>query len=200
MRKLHYAILIVLFTLAVSVSAFAQAAGAPKIGFINSDYFYDEQGGITKLVTATKQLDTEFAAQIKALQDGGARLQAIAKELDTMQKLPAAQFNQTAYSAKNAEGESLQRELTFKKTELETAVKKRREQLVAPISKDIGNGINEFAVKKGYGAILDTGKLADAGAVLYLADLSDATKEFIVFYNARPAPAAATAPAAKPKP
>src|SRR5438477_12591296 len=104
MRKLHPAIFTVLFTLAFSISAFAQAAATQKIGFINSDSFYDEQGGITKLVNATKQLDTEFAAQIKALQDGGARLQAIAKELDTMQKLPAAQLDQTAYSAKNAEG------------------------------------------------------------------------------------------------
>lgn len=188
MTKFRLAIFTFLFIFAVSVSALAQVAPKAgfKVGFIDSGAFYDDKLGITRLVGATKQLDTEFAVRIKELQDGGARLQTISKDLENMQKLPQAQFRQAEYTAKQEEGERLQRELTYKKTDLESAVNKRREQLVGPISKDIGNGINDYAKKNGYGVILDISKLADAAAVLYFADAADSTKDFIIFYNARP--------------
>ncbi len=181
----------VFFIILISISVFAQVQPAPKIVLINTEAFYDEKAGITKLVTATKQLDAEFAARIKELQDGGTRLQTIAKDLENMQKLPAAQFNQVSFNTKRDEGERLQRELNYKKTELEAAIAKRREVLVAPISRDIGKGIDEFSKKNGYGAIFDVSKLAESGILLFLADSADVTKEFITFYNARPATAVA---------
>ena len=55
------------FMMCVSAS-FAQIAPA-RIALINTDTFYDQKIGITKLVVANKQLDSEFATQIKALQD-----------------------------------------------------------------------------------------------------------------------------------
>ena len=174
-----------------AISALAQVPAAPpKIAFINTEAFYDDKAGITKLVTATKQLDAEFATQIKALEDGNTKLQGIAKELETMQKLPQAQFNQVAYTQKQDEGERLQRELTYKKTELESAYGKRRDALIGPISQDIGKGIDEFSKKNGYGVVLDISKLAQA--LLYFGETAEVTKEFITFYNARPA--AATTP------
>jgi Skp family chaperone for outer membrane proteins len=171
----------------LTISALAQVPAAPpKVAFIDSGAFYDDKVGITKLINASKQLDTEFAARVKELQDGGTKLQTIAKDLETMQKLPQPQFNQAAYTSKQEEGERLQRELNYKKTDLETAIKKRREALLNPISSDIGKAIDEYAKKNGYGIILDIGKFAEAGAVLYFAETADATKDFIVFYNARP--------------
>jgi Skp family chaperone for outer membrane proteins len=194
MSKFRFATFAFLFALVASVSTLAQTSPSPKVGYINSDAFYDEKIGITKLIAANKQLDTEFSVRIKELQDMNARLQAIAKELENMQKLPAAQFNQVAFNTKKEEGESLQRQLNYKKTELENAVTKRRAQLVAPINKDIGNGIDEFAKKNGYGVIFDMSKMIEAGTVLYFAEAADATKDFIIFYNARVAakPAAVT--------
>lgn len=183
------------FLLAISAIAQTQPASV-KIVFMNTDVFYDEKSGILKLVNASKQLNNEFAAQIKALDDGGIKLQGIAKEIETMQKLPSAQFNQTAYNNKQEEGEKLQRELQYKKTELETALNKRRAALIAPISRDIGSAITEFSKKNGYGVVFDVAKLDSAGALLFLAEAADVTKEFITFYNARPA-AATTAPPVK---
>jgi Skp family chaperone for outer membrane proteins len=171
------------------VSAMAQAA-APKIAFIDTDAFYDEKVGITKLVNANKQLNTEFAARIKELEDGNTKLQGIAAELQTMQKLPQSQFNQVAFNTKQDEGERLQRELNYKKTDVETAITSRRTALITPISQDISKAMDEYAKKNGYGVILDIGKFADAGAVLFFAEAADATKDFINFYNARPATAA----------
>ncbi len=171
-------------------ASFAQMAPA-KIALINTDSFYDEKAGITKLVTANKQLDSEFATRIKSLQDGGKKLQAIAQELSNLQKLPPAQFNQTAYNTKREEGERLERELKYQKTDLDDAVNKRRKILITPISSDIGNAITEFGRKNGFGAILDVNKLGESGTLLFLAETGDVTKEFIVYYNARRTPAAA---------
>ena len=178
--------------LLLAISAFAQAQPASvKIVFINTNAFYEEKLGITKLVNANKQLDTEFGARMKELQDGNTKLQTIANDLQNMQKLPQQQFNQTAFNTKQDEGEKLQRELNYKKTELETAVNKRRTVLIGPISQDIGKAMDEFAKKNGYGVILDVAKLDDAGAILVLTEAADVTKEFITFYNARPVTATA---------
>jgi len=175
------------------VSAFGQVpVAAPKIVLINTDAFYDEKTGITKLIAANKKLDLEFAARLKALQDGNTRLQAIAKELDVQRGLPAAQFNQTAFNTKTEEGEALQRKLNFDKTDLESDVNRRRQVLVGPVSEDIGKGITEFSKRNGYGAVFDISKLAESGVLLFLADAANVTKEFIAFYNARPSTVATT--------
>ena len=186
MKKISLLVGFGFLTVLFSISAFAQMPGV-KIALINSESFFDDKVGITKLVSANKQLEAEFAVRVKELQDGNTRLKAIAKQLDDMQKLPAAQFNQTFYTAKQEESERLQRELSYKKTDVESALASRRAILVTPVSQDIGRGIDEFGKKNGYGAIFDVAKLADAGALLFLAESGDATKEFIIFYNTRPA-------------
>lgn len=174
-----------------ALSALAQIpVSPPKIAFIDTGAFYDEKVGITKLVNANKQIDTEFAARIKELQDGGTKLQSIVKELDTMQKLPSAQFSQAAYVAKRDEAERLERDLNYKKTDLEAAINKRRNVLISPISQDIGKAIEEYAKKNGYGVVLDISKLGEVNTVLYFAETADTTKDFITFYNARPVAAA----------
>jgi hypothetical protein len=59
---------------------------------------------------------------------------------------------------------------------------------------DIGKAINDYATQKGYALMLDLAKMADAGMVLSMdASKIDVTKDFIAFYNARPAGTATTA-------
>ena len=58
---------------------------------------------------------------------------------------------------------------------------------------DIGKALDEFAKKNGYSLILDGAKLDGAGLILAFDEKSEVTKEFITFYNARPATAATTA-------
>jgi hypothetical protein len=53
---------------------------------------------------------------------------------------------------------------------------------------DIMKAIGEFTKQKGYGLILDAAKLDSAGVILGWDEAKvDVTKEFITFYNARPA-------------
>lgn len=187
MKRFKAPLAMAFFAVLFAVPVLAQVQPAVKIGLINTDTFYDEKAGVTKLVSATKQLNGEFAAQVKDLQDGNTRLQGIATELDRLRKLPNDQANQTAISNKQEEGTKLQSDLEYKKANLESAVAKRREVLVAPISQDIGKAIDDFAKKSGFGAVFDVAKLADNGVLLFMADGADVTKEFIIFYNARPA-------------
>lgn len=168
------------------ISAFAQAPASPKIAFIDPAAFSNEKTGITKYVNAYKQLDNEFAAQIKAQKDGNAKLEAIAKELGDMLKLPANQYDDAAYQKKRADHGQLEIDQISKGKALETAIDKRRKALFDPINQDVWKAIDDYAKKNGYGVILDFGKLAEAGAVLYFAPAADATADFIAFYNARP--------------
>ncbi|MEP6786889.1 MAG: OmpH family outer membrane protein [Acidobacteriota bacterium] len=186
MKRFSSPIAIAFFAVLFAVPAFAQVQPAVKIGLIDTGSFYDVKTGITKLVAANKQLESEFAAQVKDLQDGNTRLKGITTELERLQKLGDV-GSQTAFTNKRDEGERLQRELEYKKTTLEAAVAKRREILVGPVSQDIGKGIDDFAKKNGFGAVFDVNKLAENGVLLFLADNADVTKEFIAFYNARTA-------------
>ena len=104
-----------------------------------------------------------------------------------MEQLPPGQINPNTYTAKREEGEKLQRELVYKKEDLERALAKRREVVILPITRDIGKVMEEFAMKNGIGSILDSSKFYDNGALLFLANTSDITKDFIAFYNAKPA-------------
>lgn len=192
MKKFRFASLAFFIVAVFSAAAFAQIAPAAKIGFINSEAFYDEKAGVMRLVNALKQLEREFAVKNQELNTLNTRLGAIATELQNMQKLPAAQFNQTAFNAKREEGESVKREFDYKKTVAENDVAKRRNVLISPISQEIGKAIDEYAKKNGFSVILDPSKLSEA--MLHYAEGADSTKDFITFFNAKTpaAPAAAT--------
>lgn len=175
-----------------SPRAIQSGPAVPKIAFVNSEAFYDEKVGITRLVNALKQLEREFAPKNQELTGMNTRLATIATELRNLQNVPPAQFNQATYNAKREEGENLKRKFDYEKTEAENAAAKRRSALVGPISSEIGNAMDEYAKKNGYTVILDPSKLTEA--MLFYSPAADSTKDFITFFNAKTAaaPGAAT--------
>ena len=175
-----------------SISVLAQTA-PPKSVLINTAAFYDEKTGITKLVKAAKDVEAEFAVEIKALRDNNAKLQAIATEIEGLQKQPDTPATRSAIAGKQEQGSDLQRNVEYNKADLEAKINKAREAKIGPISYDIGKAIAEFGKKNGYGAIFDASKLEESGALLFVADSVDITKDFISYYNAR----AASVPVAK---
>ncbi|HVF48145.1 MAG TPA: OmpH family outer membrane protein [Pyrinomonadaceae bacterium] len=181
MLRLRYSGSIFVIVVSLSYAVVAQTA-PPKSVLLNTAAFYDEKAGISKLVRAEKQINTEFAKDIKALQDDNAKLASIASELE---KQPVTSANQAAVLARKEEGERLQRKLPYDKADLEAKINKRRATLIGPITFDIGKAISEFGRKNGYGAIFDASKLAESGALLFVGDSTDVTKDFIAFYNAR---------------
>jgi Skp family chaperone for outer membrane proteins len=134
---------------------------------------------------------------VTELQGIQTRIQSIAAEIQKMTGNTAVPVDQKALAAKQDEGQRLQREGEFKKKEYDAAVERRSNELLGPISADISRAIQDFAKARGYTVILDIDRLGQAGAILSLDPSANVTKEFITFYNMRPA-AAATATATKP--
>ena len=74
-------------------------------------------------------------------------------------------------------------------------VQKRSAEVLGPIQSDIFKALQEWAKTKGYIAILDLAALANdnINAIVAFDRSADITKEFVTFYNLRPAPTATTA-------
>ena len=173
------------FVALFAFSAFAQ--GVTKIGFVESNAFGDDKEGIRKFVNAQTAVDNEFKAKFTELDNMAKRMTTLSDEIAKMGQNPAVPVDQKAYLAKQNEGVKLQKDYNFKKDDYETAYKNRLEEMTRPISIDIGKAVQDFAKQKGYTAILDLSALVQAGAVLSLDPTANLTKEFIAYYNTRPA-------------
>jgi len=183
------------FVVMLGTAALAQAP-AGKIGWVETGAFVDEKEGILKFINAYKTLETEAKPRVAELNTLQTRIQTIANDIEKMTSNPAIPVDQKAAVAKREEGEKLAREFEFKKKEYEAWTQKRGNEVVGPVQADIGKALGEFGKLKGYMVIFDVDKLAQAGAIVHLDPAANITKEFVTFYNARPA-AAATAIAPK---
>jgi Skp family chaperone for outer membrane proteins len=107
--------------------------------------------------------------------------------------------NATAVAAKQDEGEKLQRDFEYKQKDAQAAFTKRRQELVGPIFDQIGRALDEYAKQKGFTVIIDISALGQQNApspILLLDPSVNITKDFITYFNSRPA---TTATAAAPK-
>ncbi len=183
-----------------AVSAFGQttvpAVTQPaKIVVINTAQFDATTGGITKYSAARSALENEFKPTYTEIQTLATRYQTLAGEIENSRKAnPAVPINQQALQTKADEAQSI--EVRIKRLQEDGKIKfeKREQQVMGPILQDIGRAMDDFAKQKGFALILDAAKLEGAGLILAV-DLPkvDVTKEFITFYNARPATTATTA-------
>lgn len=190
------------FAALFAVSTFAQTTAATgKIAVINTLAFDVDKQGITKYVTASNSLEAEFKTAQTELQTMATRIQTLEAEL---RKAQEARTNASVpvagganLQAKADEYEKMGREFKFKQEDAKARFDRRRAVVLGPVLQDIGKAMQEFAKQKGYMMILDGAKLDESGLILAIGDDKvDVTKEFITFYNARPA---GTASAATPK-
>jgi Skp family chaperone for outer membrane proteins len=184
------------FAAIFTVSAFGQAPAPTKIGWIITAAFGDEKEGITKYIAAAKALDTEMKTSITELQNMQARMKVISDDLAKMNSNPAVPIDQKAAAAKSEEGQGLQRQYEFKQKEAQARYEKRRDEVLGPITATIYQAMQEYAKQKGYAVILDISTLGQPDApspILVLDQSANITKDFITFYNARPATTATTA-------
>lgn len=183
-----------------SVSAFAQTApAAGKIGVINTTAFDNDKEGIVKYTAAMNTLETEFKPVNTELQTMATKYQNMQKEIQGLQEQaskPNSPISAATVQAKIDEYGKLERDIKFKQEDAKARFASRQSALLGPVLQDIGKAMQDFAKQKGYMMILDIAKMADADLILAMDDKADVTKEFIVFYNARPA---GTASAATPK-
>ena len=189
----------VIFAAGVSISASAQtrpatappkqappqtpasnaAVPATKIAFIDTTVFGDDKGGINRYISVVKGLEREFQPRQNELVNIQTRIKAITDEL---QKLSGnAVVDPKTVAAKRDEGERLQRDLKYKKDQADADFAKRYQDVVGPISTDIGKAIDQFAAQRGISLVLDISKLGPS--VLTLNPAMDVTQAFIIEYN-----------------
>ena len=185
-----------------AVSTFAQtgaatAVGNAKIVVIDTGAFADDKAGITKYKNAMKSLDTEFATVQSDLNSTAARLQTLQKEIQTLQDHAAGgkvPVDTKSAQAKVDQFQVLQTEYKRKQEDAKARFDRRQEQIMGPIMQDIFKAMQDFATQKGYDLILDAVKLDAQQMILaFIPAKVDVTRDFITFYNSRPATTASTA-------
>jgi len=181
-----------------AVSAFAQAttpaATAGRIAVINTTAFDDPKAGITKYTNAMNTLENEFKPVNTELQTMVTKYQTLGTEIQNLQKNanPQVPISQSTVQSKIDEYGKLERDIKFKQEDAKARFDSRRASLLGPVLQDIGKAMQDFAKQKGYVIILDIAKMAEADLILAMDDRADVTKEFITFFNARPATTATT--------
>ncbi len=174
---------------AAAATGAATAIPDTKIAFINTEAFGDEKQGITRYVNAVKSLEREFQPRQTELSGLQNQLKGISDDITKLSNNSSVVDPKTIQQ-KQEQGEALQRQLEFKKKEAEAAYQKRLQDVVAPISDNIGKALDAFARDRGINLMLDISKFAPA--VLTVNPAMDVTRAFITEYNSRnPATAAA---------
>lgn len=207
MKRFNFIAACMALSMAFAASTFGQApaaqpaAGTGKIGLVNVNAFGDDKAGITKFKNALASLEPEFKSVNDQLNAKRTRYQTLAKEIaDGNQPKPAGvpASAPANLNAKIEEAQNLEVEIKRLQEDGKRKYETRYAAVVGPIYNDIIKGLNEFAKAKGYAVILDGAKLEEAGILMGFDDKYDVTKDFIAFYNQRPA-TAATATTANPK-
>ncbi len=188
------------FAAIFAVSGYAQTpASTVKIGIVNTQAFGARTGGITKYINAMTSLAAELKADETVLQNLVTKSQTLEKDLEGIErqlsdpKLPATIDKnklQTTYLAKKQEYEDLARQYKFEEEKYKVKLDRRQDVVVGPVTRDIFIALQEFSKKNGYTMIFDVSK-DQTGMLLILDEKQDVTKDFITFYNARPAATAA---------
>ena len=197
MKRVSLIAVSVIFAAISAVTAFGQvpaASQAGKIVVINTAAF-DDKDGITKYSNAMNALEKEFQPAQTEITGMINRYQTLATEIENARKAsPTVPINQASLQAKVDEAQGLEINIKRKQEDGKRKFETRQQQVLGPILTDIGKAMDDFAKQKGYALILDASKLDGAGLILAVGDAKiDVTKEFITFYNARPAATATTA-------
>ena len=190
-----------IFTAVFSLSAYGQVPAATtatgKVGLVNVNAFADEKSGITKFRTALGSLDSEFKVVNDELKVMQTRYQALAAEIQKLQQPAPANVPQktdpAVLAAKVEEAQNLEINIKRKQEDGKAKYERRYQQVVGPVFGDIIKALNDYAKQKGYAVIFDGAKLEESGILMGFDDKYDVTKDFVVFYNSRPAGTATTA-------
>jgi Skp family chaperone for outer membrane proteins len=199
MKRLSFIAVSFVFAAITAVSAFGQAGAAPatpfKMAVIDTGAF-DTKEGITRYATAMNALESEFKPLETEITGLVTKYNALGAEIKKLQDQAAAgtvPINPTTAQAKVEEYQTLELTIKRKQEDAKARAARREPQVMGPIRAEIGKALQEFANQKGLALILDAAKLDGAGLILaFDAAKVDVTKEFITFFNARPAATATT--------
>jgi len=152
-----------------------------RIALFDTTAFGDEKNGIYRYVDAARAVQNEFKTRTDEIQNLGNRINALGNEIDALMKVTPV--DQKTVQAKQQQGQSLQAEFNTKKAKLDEDVGKRYEQVVLPISNQIGAAMDQFATQRGITMTLDLSKLIPA--ILTAIPAIDLTQAFINDFNSK---------------
>ncbi len=173
-----------------SVAHFSQAtlAAPVKVGLINSFAFANENGGVTKYITAIKTLNSQFAPTQAELNSMSQKLANLTKEIQTIREkasTSAVPFDPKEAQLKVEEAERIDRDLKRKQEDAKIAYDRKQQEVLGPISQEIMKSLADYAKQRGYSLIFDIAK-DEAGLLVAVGDERlDITKDFIAFFNAK---------------
>ena len=201
MKRFSFIAVSFIFAAITAVSAFGQTGGAApaatpfRMAVIDTGAFETKEG-ITRYATAMNALDAEFKPIQTELTGLVTKYNTLGAEIKKLQDQAAAgtvPIDQKAAQAKVEEYQGLETTIKRKQEDAKARAARREPQVMGPIRAEIGKALQDFANQKGYALILDAAKLDGAGLILaFDAAKVDVTKEFITFFNARPATTATT--------
>lgn len=152
-----------------------------KIALVDTSAFGDEKAGITRYINAVKIVEREFLPRQTELTMLQNRIQAI---VDDLKKLRGNTIvDQKSIQDKENEGARLQLELNGKKEQGDAEYTKRYQEVVGPISNDIGKALDQFAQQRGVTMTLDVSKLLPL--MLTVNPATDITTAFITDFNSK---------------
>ncbi len=173
-----------------SVAHFSQTTPAApvKVGLINSFAFANENGGVTKYITAIKTLNSQFAPTQAELNSMSQKLATLAKEIETIREkasTSAVPFNPRDVQLKVDEAERIDRDLKRKQEDAKIAYDRKQQEILGPVSQEIMKSLTDYAKQRGYALIFDIAK-DETGLLVAVGDERlDITKDFIAFFNAK---------------
>lgn len=199
MKRFSFIAVSFIFAAITAVSAFGQTAAQPsapfKMAVINTEAF-DGKDGITRYATAMNALEAEFKPLETEITGMVTKYNALGVEIKKLQDQAAAgtvPIDQKTAQAKVEEYQVLETNIKRKQEDAKARAARREPQVMGPIRAEIGKALQDFANQKGIALILDAAKLDNAGLILaFDAAKVDVTKDFITFFNARPATTATT--------
>ena len=201
MKRFSFIAASFIFAAITAVSAFGQTGGAAttaapfRMAVIDTGAF-DTKEGITRYATAMNALEAEFKPLETEIQGLATKYQTLGAEIKKLQDQAAAgtvPIDQKTAQAKVEEYQNLELTIKRKQEDAKARSARREPQVMGPIRAEIGKALQDFANQKGYALILDAAKLDGAGLILaFDAAKVDVTKDFITFFNARPATTATT--------
>lgn len=206
MRKSSFLAVGFVLTALFAVSAFAQGgatqpATSGRIGLVNTSLFLEDKpgAGIAKFKTAVGSVDAEFKSVNDELQTMGNKYNVLAADIDKIRKTPAGvPVDEKTLEAKATEFQDLETKIKRMQEDAKAKYERRYSQVVGPIYNDIIKAMNDYAKAKGYAVLLDGAQLEQQQILLGFDEKYDVTRDFIVFYNARPATAGTTATTTAP--
>ncbi len=154
-----------------------RASHSTRIAIIYTDFFYDPNNGISRLVNSIKGLDQEFQARKTDLRRLQQRIEQLTKETNE----PAPGSSPLTVQTKLNELEQVKRDSQRLVEDTQTEYGNRLLKAIKPILEDLEQAIKTFAQQYGIDLILDGSKMDES--LLYMSQGLDLTQAFIANFN-----------------